>query len=467
MKRIVVIGGGISGMSAAQAAWELGGTIPGGLEVLVLERDREVGGKARSLREGEWLFEGGPSSVPGNEVAFDRMVRAAKLESQCVQSAPDAARRFVVRGGKLRELAPSPLGLVKNGVLSPLGALRLAGERFVAGRKDARDESVLDFARRRIGNEAAERLARPLVNGVWAGDPAKLSLPAAFPRLLEFETRFGGLIKGVREIARMPQREREEAGTLTGPSQHTTLRDGLQSLPRALAAQGHFPVRCGTSARAVVRAPKEKGGWYVHVDGGEPLHADAVVLAGEAWANAELVREAVPELATELAAISHPPLAVVGLGLGPDGARAVPRGFGALVGGGEPVSLLGCMWDSAIFAGRAPRDHALVRCMYGGAVAPQTALRSDDELVAAARADLRTLLGIEAAPAFTRVARWERSIPQYELGHRERRARIENAVERSFGLYLCGNATQGVAFARAGFAGVLAGEKAARGLAQR
>ncbi|TAJ17022.1 MAG: protoporphyrinogen oxidase, partial [Planctomycetota bacterium] len=284
MKRIVVIGGGISGMSAAQAAWELGGTIPGGLEVVVLEREREVGGKARSQRDGDWLFESGPSSVPGTEVAFDRMVRAAKLDAQRVASAPESARRFIVRGGKLRELAATPLGLVKNGVLSPLGALRLAGERFVAGRADARDESVYDFARRRLGSEAAERLARPLVNGVWAGDPHKLSLPAAFPRLLEFETRFGGLIRGVREIARMPQREREEAGTLSGPSQHTTLRDGLQSLPRALAAAGNFPVRCGVSARAVVRAPKEKGGWFVHADGGEPLHAEAVVLAGEAWA---------------------------------------------------------------------------------------------------------------------------------------------------------------------------------------
>ncbi|TAJ19532.1 MAG: protoporphyrinogen oxidase, partial [Planctomycetota bacterium] len=173
------------------------------------------------------------------------------------------------------------------------------------------------------------------------------------------------------------------------------------------------------------------------------------------------------ELATELAAITHPPLAVVGLGFGPDGARAVPRGFGALVCGGEKLALLGCQWDSAIFDGRAPREHALVRCMYGGVLAPQAALRSDDELVATARADLRALLGIEAAPAFTRVARWERAIPQYDMGHRERRARIEGAVERSFGLYLCGNATSGVAFARAGFSGLLAGEKAARGLAQR
>ncbi|MBM3978089.1 MAG: protoporphyrinogen oxidase, partial [Planctomycetes bacterium] len=197
------------------------------------------------------------------------------------------------------------------------------------------------------------------------------------------------------------------------------------------------------------------------------LQADAVVLAGEAWAGAELLRDAAPELAAELAPIPHPPVAVVGLGYGPEQARKAPRGFGALVCRGERLGMLGCLWDSAIFDGRAPREHLLVRCMYGGTLAPEAALRGEDELVSAARADLAALLGIDGPPAHVAVAKWDRAIPQYELGHVARQARIEALVERCFGLYLAGNHQQGIAFARAAASGVEAGERAVRALAQR
>jgi oxygen-dependent protoporphyrinogen oxidase len=470
VKRVVVIGAGIAGLSAARAAWELGGSVPGGLEVLVLEREQEVGGKARSRREGPWLFETGPGAIQGSEPALDRMIQAAGLEGVQLHSAPEAARRFMYRGGKLREVHAAPLALARSGILSPLGLLRLACEPFVPVRRESRgaatsarpEESVHAFARRRIGEEAAQRLVAPIVTGVYAGDPDRLSLPAAFPRMAELETRYGGLIRGMRKLATMPGERRGP-----GSAPLTSFPDGLQQLARTLAATSRFETRCGVRATSLARAPREVGGWTIAIEGGEPLRADAVVLAGEAWAMAEFVRAAVPELATELGAIAHPPVAVVGLGYAPEQARTVPRAFGALVARGEPLGLLGCLWDSHVFAGRAPAGHLFVRCMYGGMLEPAAARREEPALVAAARADMRMLFGIEAAPLYAGVARWERAIPQYELGHLERRARVAAIIERSFGLYLCGNSMDGVAFPRAAASGVSAGERAARALAQR
>jgi len=464
VKRLVVIGAGIAGLGAARAAWEARERVPGGLEVLVLEREAQVGGKARTRRQGEWLFETGPGAIQGREPELEHLVRAAGLESARLGAAPEAARRFVWRGGRLHEVPTRPLAFARSGLLSPLGLLRLACEPLVPARRAGPEESVHAFARRRLGEQAARRLVGPIVTGVFAGDPERLSLPAAFPRMAELESRDGGLIRGMIKLARQPA---DADGQRRGPAAAlSSFPEGLSQLARALCERSGFAVRTGVRAVAIARAPAGAAGWSIALESGESLDADALVLAGEAWSMAELIRSTLPEMAVLLAAVPHPPVAVVGLGYGPADAARAPRAFGALVARGEAPRLLGCLWDSAVFAGRAPAGHLLVRCLYGGALDPEAARRGEDELVAAARADLRALLGIAGAPLYAGVARWERAIPQYELGHLQRRARIDELLAATPGLQLCGNHLDGVSFPRAAASGVQAGERAARGLAE-
>jgi oxygen-dependent protoporphyrinogen oxidase len=284
--------------------------------------------------------------------------------------------------------------------------------------------------------------------GIYAGNARRLSLPAAFPKMAQLEREHGSLVKGL-----IAKRGRMSAGPLT------SFRDGMQSLPRALASRGRFRVRRGATVRAIVQ---EESGWRVAVAGdSETIPADAVVLAAEPWAAGALLRSLDATLAQDLLGIVCPPVAVVGLGYTMDDAARVPRGFGALIARGEGLHMLGTLWDSHLYAGRSPRGHLLIRSMFGGAVDPSAAMLPEPDLVALAKSELARLFAITASPRFAHVVRWPRAIPQYDLGHIERVARIEGAVARRPGLFITGNALRGVAFADAAVDGFKCGERAA------
>jgi len=452
VRHLAVIGAGISGLAAATVAAERASAVAGGLTITVYEREAAVGGKAVSVAEDGWLVETGPTGFLDNEPALDRLVAAAGLAKLPADAA--AARRFVVRGERMREIRPHPLKFAASGILGPLGLARLALEPLVPARRDPGEESVWAFAERRLGRQAAERLIAPMVLGVFAGEARELSLAAAFPRLAELEREHGSLVRGL--IAR--RRAGRSGGGPAGPAGTlTSFADGLQSLPRALAARGAFAVHGARPVEAIERAAG--GGWRLRA-GGESVHADAVVLAGEPWAMATLLPPEAGEAAEALAAIPCPPVVLVALGFGAQALARVPRGFGVLIPREAGYRILGSLWDTFLFPGRSPDGHLLVRAMLGGAVDPQAAELSSEELVAITRADLARLLGIDEPPLYQRVVRWPRAIPQYELGHLERVARIEAALGAAPGLLAAGNALHGIAFGKAAAAGVAAGEAA-------
>lgn len=496
MRRLVVVGGGISGLAAAWEAASGAARVPGGLEVLVLERESVPGGKARTIREEGWLVEAGPTAMMGGEAALDTLIREAGLEGACLPADRAAEHRFVVRGGVMREIHAHPLRFARSGILGVGGMLRILAEPLIPPRRDGADESVWSFAARRIGRQAADRLIAPMVLGVFAGDAKALSLDAAFPRLAALEREHGSLVRGM--IAR--RREKRAAAGSAGPAAPaqaagapgptgsgaplTSFREGMQSLPLALAAAGRFEVRLGAAVERceAVRnrgqiprgesagPPRLDGGaregppsprWRVAVAGDpEPIPADAVILAGEPWAMAPLVRGESPALARLLDEIPCPPVAVVALGLGPEARDQVPRGFGVLIPRGEGARILGCLWDSRLFPGRGPAAHVLVRAMLGGAVDPAAGALDEESLVAITREDLRRMMGLDAAPVFRRVVRWPRAIPQYTLGHGERVRSIEAEAARLPGLFVAGNALHGIAFGKAAAAGRERGESA-------
>ncbi len=458
VKRLVVIGGGISGLAAAWGALDFARKANSAVEVLVLEREADVGGKVRSIHEDGYLVEAGPGGFLDNEPAVRRLIAGARMNDEVLPANEAAANRYIVRDGRMRLVDPHPIRFARSGLLGAGGMLRLLGEPFIKGRRDESDETVWDFAARRIGPEAANQLIAPMVLGVFAGDAKRLSLPAAFPKMATLEREHGSLVRG------MLAKRKEPSGGPAGPAgKLTSFRGGLHALPAALAAIDDLSVECDSAVEAVTRSAN--GSWELRVaDRSEPIPADAVVFSGEPWAMAPLLRPHGAELADRLDGILCPPVTVMALGFGPQALDKAPVGFGVLIPRGEGFRILGCLWETHLFPGRSPHGRLLVRVMLGGAVDPEVTYLPDDELVSTVRDDLKRLMNIGEPPIFQRIVRWPRAIPQYELGHLDRVAAIEWDLGRLPGLFIAGNAMHGIAFAKAATTGVCRGEEAARWL---
>jgi len=460
MKRLVVIGGGISGLCAAHEAVHRAAGLPGGLDVWVLEAAAEIGGKARSVRQDGWLVEEGPTGYLDNEPEFEALLQRTGVAQHKVVADPAAARRYLYHG-RLRELKANPLAFAASGILGLGGLLRIAAEPFIAPADDAqrRRESIWQFAARRLGPQAADRLIAPMVLGVFAGDARALSLTACFPKLAALEREHGSLVRGM-----LATRKRRAPGQrfATGPSgKLVSAVDGLQSLARRLATAGTFEIRARTPVRTIERGAPA---YRVVLRDGAAIAADAVVLAAESWASAELLARLNPDVAAALREIETPPVAVVAMGFAP-AVQRFPMGFGVLVPRGQGYRILGCIWDSQLFPGRSPQGHLLVRAMIGGGIDPQAGRLDDQALVELTRDELSRLFHLTEAPVFTRVARWPRAIPQYDLEHPQRVARIESALRATPGLFVAGNGLHGVAFARSAATGVRQGRAAVGWLA--
>ncbi|MFT7579858.1 MAG: oxygen-dependent protoporphyrinogen oxidase [Myxococcota bacterium] len=478
-RRLVIVGAGISGLAAAQSAAETRTELGLDVDIVVVERAKRVGGKAQTVRRDGWLVETGPTGYLDNEPLMDRLVAAAGLEKIVANAA--AAHRFVVRDARMRELHAQPGRFLTSGVLGPLGVLRLATEPFRRKLTDAHgetvDESVWRFAERRLGRQAADRLIAPMVLGVFAGDAKQLSLPAAFPRMAELEQEYGSLVKALRALKKA---RGEDMGGPAGPSgKLTSFGNGLNTLPSRLAsrgvARGHFAVQTDTTVTAL----SHNGARWVlglEQDGAQTAHleADAVVLAGEVFSTAKLLRPVLAAVSETLDVTPTPAVSVVGLGYGPEVLAKAPRGFGALIQRGQALRILGVLWDTHLFPHRSADGTLLMRCMVGGAVDPDAAALTDAQLVDLCQRDVALLLGLEgkdAEPIFTEVARWPRAIPQYTLGHLDRMRHVREAVATSNssrpGLHLAGNYLTGVAFTKAARCGWEAGAAAAIDVAGR
>lgn len=473
MKRLVIVGAGISGLSAAHEATRHAAEVPGGLEVLVLEAAAEVGGKARSVRQDGWLVEEGPTGYLDSEAEFDDLLSRTGLAAHKVTANDAAARRYLLHG-RLREIKAGPLAFAASGILSAAGLLRIAAEPFVAkaSQEQAANESIWDFAARRLGPQAADKLIAPMVLGVFAGNARELSLTACFPKLATLEREHGSLIRGMLATRRARSKDQRFA---TGPSgKLASAVDGLQSVPRRLAEVGSFTTRCNARVGGIEANTKRDaagGGapcYRVLVDGdAEAIAADAVILAGESFANAELVAGVNPQVADALREIRTPPVVVVAMGFGPEVARRFPTGFGVLIPRDQGYRILGCIWDSQLFAGRSPDGHLLVRAMLGGSVDPEVASLDDDKLTELTYGELARIFGLRERPLFSRVANWDRAIPQYDVDHPRRIGRIASTLSRSPGVFLAGNGLHGVAFCKSAVTGIRQGREAAEWLAAR
>jgi len=442
---IVVVGAGVSGLTVAYELLQRAGRLPGGLELLCLEAADHPGGNIRTERAEGFVCEWGPTGFLDNAPATLDLARRLGLQERLLPARPAAESRFVFRRGRLRSVPTAPLPFLRSGILSPWGKLRLLGEPFARGSRGGGDESVHDFAARRIGREAASVLVDAMVSGVYAGNARRLSLAATFPKMRAMEQEHGSLFRAMlarRREARAAG-SRKPAGGPAGPGGRlTSFRDGLQELIDGLA--GALGERLRT--RLPVRAVSDMGrrGFRVHLDEGAPLEADAVILATPAWHAAALVRTMDPALGSVLEEIPSAPLVVAHFGYHRGALGEAPEGFGFLVPRGEGPRILGSLWISSIFEGRAPEGRVLTTSMIGGAHDPAALELRDDELVRIVREDLHRVMGIVAAPYFVRLMRHPRGIPQYTLGHLGRLEKIRSGLQRHPGLHVAGNSYAGI-----------------------
>ncbi len=460
--RLIIVGGGPSGLAAAWKASAEAGRAGAALEVVVLEAADQVGGKARTEQADGFLMETGPQGFLDDQPVLREMINACGLGEEIISPEPAANRRSIYRGGKLCELSRSPLPFARSGLLGPLGLARLALEPLVPGRKEsaaatskAGDESLFDFAARRMGRQTAARLISPVVLGIFAGDARRLSAAAAFPRLVAMERAHGSLFKAMR------------AGRRRGvpPPGHKTFRHGIQALPRAVAAMPGIEVHCGHAVTSIERRA-DGAGFTVASFAGEHA-ADAVIVAADLPAAADLVAGVSAAAANELRQIDSPPMAVVHTAFDVAATAHLEPAYGFLVARGEGIRMLGCQYETATFRGRSPEGRFLARSMFGGSVDPGAAELDDDELIDLTCQELRRTVGIDAEPVFTSIARWPHAIPQYAPGHPQRVARIEAALAEVDGFYLAGNALHGVGLSRAIAVGAGCGECAAREVLRR
>ena len=449
--RVVIIGGGLSGLATAHRLVESATAAQRPVEVVVLEAKDRLGGSIWTNRVKGFTLEAGPDSFITNKPWAVDLCRSLGLGNQLIGTDPQHRRSFVVRQGRLMPvpegfvlLAPNRLGpMLMTPILSWRGKFRMLLD-LVLPRKDGEsDESLGSFVKRRLGREALERLVQPLVGGIYTADPNDLSLRATLPQFARMEHQDRSLILAAFRQARGARSaEKNASGARYGL--FATLSDGMDTLPRALAASlPRGTVRAGAAVRRLSRT--DPGGpWLVELLDGPPIEANAVILATEAHAAARLVDGFDADLALRLRAIPYASSAIVNIAYRRDQVAHPLDGFGAVVPIIEQRSILAISFLSVKFPGRAPAGTALLRVFVGGATQPDLFDRDDEEIVALVRQELGELLGATGEPLLVEVARHPRAMPQYTLGHLDRVEAIKRQLARHPRLFLTGIAYDGV-----------------------
>lgn len=470
MKRVIIVGGGIGGLTTALHLKDQAQELDEGLEVVVLEAGDGPGGNIQTDRVEGFTIERGPNGYLDNVPTTPALVRRLGLEAELQKADESAGNRFLYRNRQLHLLPTGPLDFLKSKVLSLPGRLRLFWEPLARSRPKGVDETIFGFGSRRIGKEATSILIDAMVSGVFAGDVHKLSLAASFPKMAAMEAEHGGLVRAMvagmkkKKKAKKEAEERrargEDVEDLTQPGGPagpggtlTSFRDGLDTLPKAAALELGDIVRYGVEVVGVEEAGADDSApdfegegkpWGVRTADGKVISADAVVVAVPSPRAAPLLKRMDQQLADTVAQIQTTALAVVAVALDAESMGGAPKGFGLLVPRGMGPRILGCLWDSSVFPGRAPEGKVLLRAMIGGAHDLDALNHSDEELVEWVLDDLRLTMGLEAEPLFTRVYRWPLGIGQYTVGHLDRIDRIHGRLAARPGLWMAGSSFYGI-----------------------
>ena len=444
MKRVAIIGGGISGLAAA---FELEEQRKAGveLEYTLYESSPRLGGVLRTEKIDGCVIEAGPDSFVTEKPWAADLCRTLGIGDQLIGSNDSDRKTYILTRGRLIEMPDGLMFMVPTKILptgfSPLFSwktkLRMTRELFHPPRAVDQDESVADFVERHYGREMVDRLADPLLSGVYGGESATLSVRAVLPRFAEMERTHGSLGRAMLAARKkMGKGPRKPA-----PPLFTSLKDGMQRLAEAVKTR--LTSDSLLTNAAVQAIQPEAGGWVVSA-GMQSDHFDAVVIALPGLAAANVLRLTSGQLADELAAVQYSSSITVGIGYDRDVRQSLPPGFGFLVPRSEGKRLLAATFVHNKFPHRAPDDRALLRCFFAGVNAENVWPLSDDQIIGIVRNELQQIIGLRAEPLFARVYKWKSAMAQYSVGHLERLERIERLRQQLPGLALAGNAYRGI-----------------------
>lgn len=446
-RRIAVLGGGITGLAAAHRYRELAAQAGIEAEVTVLERSGRAGGTLETQTHDGFVLEMGPDSMVTEKPAAVALATRLGLQTQIEPIQPQFRGARVVRAGRLvpipddfRLFTPLSLGaLITSGLFSAAGIARAALEPLVPAKRDTDDESLESFVTRRFGREVLERLAQPLIGGIYSGDPARLSMRATLPQFIELERKYGSLTRGMRAAAKTAPPSARRL---------VSLQAGLGSLVTALEQTLGNAVRTNCTVERLQRRPPGAGAaWTIGLADATELEADAVICALPAFETARLLHDIDPSLAHELRGIAYHSVATVTLIYRTHEIPALPRCTGFVVPAIERRKIIATTFSSQKYAHRAPEGYTVLRAFVGGALNQSMTDADDATLVAVAASEFKELLGIAVAPQTTAVRRWPSALPEYVVGHLDTVDRIERAAARVGNLALAGSAYRGVGIA--------------------
>lgn len=431
--KITIVGGGISGLSLAYFLLEK----KEDLDVLVIESKRKAGGKIWTEKIDGFLCEGGVNGFLDNKPRTLEL--SSKLALQPLRSNDNAKKRYIFSNGSLKLLPESPLAFLRSDLLSLYGRFRVIAEMFIPKKSDD-DESLKEFAIRRLGKEAYEKLIDPMASGVFAGDPENMSLKSCFPKVYNLEQSYGSLIKGMIKLKKQARKsgikvEAGPGGTLT------SFYNGMGTIINALTSFLGGRLKTGIRVESI---DKTGNIYHVYLEDGSFIESNIVVLASPAYEAGRILNAMNKEMSSLLNSIFYPAISVVCFGYKKERIKHPLDGFGFLIPFKEGRKILGTLWDSSIFPNRAPDDMVLLRSMIGGARNSRLALEEDNKIIDIVINELRDIMDIKVNPDFIRIYKHERGIPQYNVGHIQIINRLDELLNRFKGLYLTGNAYRGI-----------------------
>jgi protoporphyrinogen/coproporphyrinogen III oxidase len=442
---IIVIGEGITGLCVAYWLKKRG------VKVALLAKDSEVGGTMKSVQDHGFLYEIGANTGLETTPLIKELVSDLKLESEFVYANPEGKNRYILRNGMLHSMPLGPGSFLSTKLFSPAAKLRVMKEPFIG--RATKEESIAEFVERRLGRDFLDYAIDPFVAGVFAGKPEQLSVRSAFPKLYALEEKYGGLVKG---MIRGAQERKQRAEKAKDRAETFSFKSGMQMLPRTIAASLGTSVILNakvTNVRNLATARNEPSNEpdarrylveYLHNDQEAEMETDNIVFAIPAYDASPIIKSLSLDTAHVLSSIYYSPIISFFLGVNRENIGHRLDGFGFLIPSKENRKILGCLWNSCLFANRAPTGIAALNAFIGGSRQPELTSMSDERIIQIVVDELKSIMQLSGNPVYLHLTRWPKSIPQYGIGYQNKMDALAQFEESFPGILLAGNYRGGI-----------------------